>query len=58
MNTLNLDRLAATLSDILSSKYSKQILVTLEGEDDNNNPDRPGTDSCRSAQLHPLRDAV
>lgn len=58
MNTLNLDRLAATLSDILSSKYSKQILVTLEGEDDYNNPDCPGTDSCRSAQLHPLHDAV
>ena len=60
MNTLNIDRLTATLSDILSAKYSRQIVVTFkEGEqDDYNNPDCPGTDSCRSAQLHPLHDAV
>lgn len=58
MNTLNLDRLAATLSDILSSKYSKQILVTLEGEDDNNNPDRPGSDSFGNTRLHHVCDAV
>ncbi len=60
MKTVNIDRLTATLSDILSSKYSRQISVTFkEGEqDDHNNSDCPGTDSCRSAQLHPLHDAV
>lgn len=58
MNTLNTDRLTSVLSAILSDKYGKRIKVTLEGKDDNNNPDCPGTDSCRSAQLHPLHDAV
>lgn len=35
MNTLNLDRLAAVLSGILSDRYGKQITVTLkEGNED------------------------
>lgn len=58
MNTLNLDRLAAVLSGILSDRYGKQIAVTLEGKDVNNDPDCHGTDSFGSAQLHSLHDAV
>lgn len=43
MNTVNIDRLTATLSDILSAKYNRQITVTFkEGEQNDNN------DSCRS----------
>ncbi len=56
--TLNTDRLTAVLSGILTDRYGKQIKVTLEGKNVNNNPDCPGTDSGRSAQLHPLHDAV
>ena len=58
MNTVNIDRLAAVLSGILTDRYGAKVTVTLEGKDDNNNPDCPGTDSGRSAQLHPLHDAV
>ena len=55
---IDIKRLESMLSGILSDRYNKQIKVKLEGKDDNNNPDCPGTDSCRSAQLHPLHDAV
>lgn len=58
MNTLNIDRMAAVLSGILTDRYGAKVTVTLEGKDDNNNPDRPGTDSFGSAQFHPLHDAV
>ena len=58
MNTINIDRLTATLSGIMSDRYGKDIKVKLEGKDDNNNPDCPDSDSCRSAQFHPLHDAV
>lgn len=58
MNTLNLDRLAAVMSGILSDKYSAKVTVTLEGEDVNNNPDCADSDSGRSARIHPYPDAV
>lgn len=60
MNTVNIDRLTATLSDILSDRFSRQVLVTFkEGEqNDNNNPDCPGTDSGRSARIPAVRNAV
>lgn len=58
MKTVNIDRLTAVLSGILSDRFNKEVKVTMEGKDVNNNSDCPGTDSCRSAQLHPLHDAV
>lgn len=58
MNTLNLDRLAAVMSGILSDKYSAKVTVKLEGEDVNNNSDCHGTDSCRSARIPTVRNAV
>lgn len=33
MNTVNIDRLSAVLSDILSDRFSKTITVTLEGNE-------------------------
>lgn len=53
MNTLNIDRLTAVLSDILTDRFNKQITVTMEGENVNCNSDCPDTDSGRSARLHP-----
>lgn len=59
MNTLNIDRLTATLSDILSTKYGRQITVTMKGEqNDNNDSRRPCPDSGRSARIPDVRDAV
>lgn len=60
MNTVNIDRLTATLSDILSAKYGRQVLVTFkEGEqNDNNDSCRPGSDSGRSARIPTVRNAV
>lgn len=60
MNTLNLDRLTATLSGILSTKYGRQITVTFkEGEqNDNNYSCRPCPDSGRSARIPTVRNAV
>lgn len=58
MNTLNIDRLAAVLSGILTDKYGAKVTVTLEGKDVNNNPDCADSDSFGSAQFHPLHDAV
>lgn len=58
MNTLDLDRLTAVLSGILSDRHNKQIKVTLEGKNVNNNPDCADSDSGRSAQFRPLHDAV
>ena len=55
---IDIKRLESVLSDILTDRYGKLIEVTLEGKNDNNNPDCPGTDSGRSAQFHPLHDAV
>lgn len=60
MNTVNIDRLTATLSDILSDRFSRQVLVTFkEGEqNDNNNSCRPCPDSGRSARIPDVRNAV
>lgn len=58
MNTLNTDRLTAVLSGILTDRYGKLIEVTLEGKNVNNNSDCADSDSGRSAQFHPLHDAV
>lgn len=35
--TLNIDRLTAVLSDILSDRFGKEIKVTMEGKNDNSN---------------------
>ena len=53
MNTVNIDRLTAVLSGILSDKYGKQIKVTMEGKNDNSNSDCADSDSVRSARIHP-----
>ena len=37
MNTLNLDRLAAVLSGILSDRYGAKVTVTLEGNEKDSN---------------------
>lgn len=60
MNTINTDRLTATLSDILSSKYSRQILVAFkEGEqNDNNDSCRLCHDSGGSARIPDVRNVV
>ena len=58
MNTVNIDRLTAVLSGILTDKYNQKITVTTEGKDVNNDSDCPDSDSCRSAQFRPLHDAV
>lgn len=58
MNTVNIDRLTAVLSGILSDRFRRDVKVTLEGKDVNNNPDCPGTDSCRSARIPTVRNAV
>lgn len=51
MNTLNIDRLTATLSDILSAKFGKQITVTLQEGNENSskdfNGDCPASDHVR-----------
>ena len=52
MNTVNIDRLTAVLSDILTDKYGKKITVTAEGKDVNNDSDCADSDSIRSARLH------
>lgn len=57
MNTVNIDRLTATLSDILSSKYGKQITVTLQEEKndtDRDNPDSSNTGSGQYSRIHPV----
>ena len=56
--TVNIDRLTAVLSGILSDKYDKQISVIMEGKDVNNDSDCADSDSGRSARLHPYPDAV
>lgn len=53
MNTVNIDRLTAVLSDVLSDRFGKEIKVTMEGKNDNSNSDRTDSDSIRSARLHP-----
>lgn len=58
MNTVNIDRLTAVLSGILSDRYNKEVKVTMEGKDVNNDSDCTDTDSVRSARIHPLHDAV
>lgn len=58
MKTVSIDRLTAVLSGILSDRFNKEVKVTMEGENVNNNSDCADSDSCRSAQLHPLHDAV
>lgn len=42
MNTLNIDRLTATLSDILSVKYNRPITVTLQEGNENSSKDFNG----------------
>lgn len=42
MNTVNIDRLAATLSDILSAKCGKRIKVTLQEGNENSSKDFNG----------------
>ena len=60
MKTVNIDRLTATLSDILSAKYSRQIVVTFkEGEqDDYNDSGKPCAHSGGDSRLHHGTDAV
>ena len=58
MNTLNLDRLAAVMSGILTDRYGAKVTVTLEGKDDNNNPDCSGPDSFGNTRLHHVCDVV
>ena len=53
MNTLNIDRLSAVLTEILSDKFSREITVTMEGKDVNNDSDCADSDSGRSARIHP-----
>ena len=57
--TCSIERLEKVLSGILSDRYGIKIKATMKGEqNDNNNLDCPCPDSGRSAQLHPLHDAV
>ena len=42
MNTVNIDRLTATLSDILSAKCGKRITVTLQEGNENSSKDFNG----------------
>ena len=58
MNTLNLDRLAAVMSGILTDRYGAKVTVTLEGKDDNNNSCRPCSDSGRSSRFPDVRNVV
>lgn len=37
MNTVNIDRLTAVLSGILSDRFGKDVKVTMEGKNDNSN---------------------
>ncbi len=53
MNTVNIDRLTAVLSGILTDKYNQKITVTTEGKDVNNDSDCADSDSGRSARIHP-----
>lgn len=55
---IDIKRLESVLSDILTDRYGKLIKVTLEGKNVNNNSDCADSDSGRSAQFHPLHDAV
>lgn len=55
---IDIKRLESVLSGILSDRYGKQIAVTLEGKDDNNNPDCSGSDSFGNTRLHHVCDAV
>lgn len=57
MNTINIDRLAAVLSDILSDKFGAKVTVTLQEEKndtDRDNPDSSNTDSGRYSRIHPV----
>lgn len=58
MNTVNIDRLTAVLSDILSDKYGKQIKVTMEGKNDNSNSVSNNSVPGRSAWFPDVRNVV
>ena len=58
MNTLNLDRLAAVMSGILSDKYSAKVTVTMEDKDDNSNSVSNNSDPGKRAWLPDVRNVV
>ena len=56
MNAVNVDRLKTVLSDILSSRYNRQITVTTrEGTNDKRNSDRNDNNAGGDSQLRSLR---
>lgn len=58
MNTLNIDRLTAVLSGILTDRCGKQITVKMEERHDNSDSGKPCPHSGGDSRLHPLHDAV
>ena len=58
MNTVNIDRLTAVLSGILSDRFGKDVKVTMEGKNDNSNSVSNNSDPRRSARFPDVRNVV
>ena len=58
MNTVNIDRLTAVLSGILSDRFGTEITVTMEDKDDNSNSVSNNSDPGKRAWLPDVRNVV
>ncbi len=58
MNTINISRLEKTLSEILSDKHNKEILVMLEGDDDNSDTVSNNSVPGKRARIPDVRNVV
>lgn len=56
--TVNIDRLTAVLSDILTDKYDRKIMVTTEGTNVNNDTDSNNPDPGKRAWFPDVRNVV
>lgn len=56
--TVNIDRLTAVLSDILTDKCGKKITVTAEGTNVNSDTDSNNSDPGKRAWLSDVRNVV
>ena len=58
MNTLNIDRLTAVLSGILTDRCGRKITVKMEERHDNSDSGKPCTHSGGDSRIHHGDDAV
>lgn len=58
MNTINISRLEKTLSEILSDRHNKRIIVMLEGDDDNSDTVSNNSDPGKRSWFPDVRNVV